>query len=124
MRLIKTALSLLIFLNVTGCASMFSGSQQTLVVKTTEGAEIYIDGRYVGTSLIKREVARDMSHEIRVEKDGCENSFRTQSKFNKTSLLGVLVDAGLISIPIDFATGAAWHVWPNKLEIQPICDNS
>ena len=122
--LMQTALFITAFSIVTGCASMFSGSEQTIVIKTTEGTEVYIDDRYAGTGYVKRKVSRDEPHIIRVESKDCQRSITTQAEFNKMSLLGLMLDAGLISIPTDFATGAAWQVYPDRIQLNPECEKA
>jgi hypothetical protein len=57
-----------------------------------------------------------------VELGECTQSFTTQARFNYTSLLGLVMDAGLISLPTDFITGAAWEVYPDKIKMQPSCE--
>lgn len=103
---------------------MLSGSEQTIVIKTTEGTEVFINDRYAGTGYVKRKVSRDQSHVIRVQNKECARSITTQAKFNKMSLLGFMIDAGLISIPTDFATGAAWQVYPSKIQLNPECEKA
>lgn len=122
--MLRTSVLILSLVSLVGCASMFSGSEQTIVIKTTEGTEIFIDDRYAGTGYTKRNVSRDEPHVIRVENSKCQASFTTEARFNKLSLLGLLVDAGLISIPTDFATGAAWHVYPDRIQLHPNCDQA
>ncbi|MFY0700315.1 MAG: hypothetical protein JXR04_05800 [Bermanella sp.] len=113
------AISALTFLY--GCASMFNGSEQQVSIKTHPDAEIYIDDRFAGNGYSQKMLRRDTSHTIRVSKGGCEQTYITQARFNKTSLLGLFVDAGLISIPVDFVTGAAWDVYPDRFVMQPDC---
>ncbi|QIZ83646.1 hypothetical protein HF888_05155 [Bermanella marisrubri] len=106
----------------SGCASMINGQQQTIHVKSHEDATIYIDGRFAGQGMAQRKVSRDESHQIIVELNDCQIQYDTESRFNKTSLLGLLLDLGLISIPTDFLTGAAWQVHPNKIQLIPECN--
>lgn len=107
---------------VTGCASMINGQQQTVHVKSHDEASIYIDGRFAGQGQAQRKVSRDEIHRIVVEHNDCQIQYDTESRFNKISLLGLLLDLGLISIPTDFLTGAAWHIHPNKIKLIPECN--
>jgi hypothetical protein len=101
---------------------MFSGSQQDLTIKTHNQAEIFINDRFVGTGYVSRPVARDQAHKVQVVLGKCQQTFPTQAKFNKLTLLGLFLDAGLFSIPTDFMTGAAWRVYPDKIKMQPSCN--
>ena len=114
--IIVTLLALL-----TGCASMFNGAEQQVSIKTHPDAEIYIDDRFAGNGYAQRMLTRDTTHVIRVSQGSCEQTYITQARFNKTSLLGLFVDAGLISIPVDFVTGAAWNIYPDRFIMQPEC---
>ncbi|WP_396589048.1 hypothetical protein [Bermanella sp. R86510] len=119
--LIRFVLLLCLMPLTSGCASLINGQEQTLYVKSHVNADIYINQRYAGQGVAKRSVQRDQAHTITVDHEGCQQSFTTQARFNRTSLLGVLLDLGLISIPIDFMSGAAWDVYPDKVILEPSC---
>jgi uncharacterized protein YceK len=121
MKNLKLSVVFTLYLLLSGCASILNGDQQDLTIKTHDNAEIFIDDRYVGTGYVSRSVKRDKAHEIRVELGECRQSFTTEARFNYTSLLGLIIDAGLISIPTDFISGAAWNVYPDKIKMQPTC---
>lgn len=118
MRLIL--LSSVIFLS--GCASLINGSQQDLTIKAHKDAEIFINDRFAGRGYVSKAVDRAQAHEIRVERDDCQQLYTTEARFNKTSLLGLFVDLGLVSVPTDFLTGAAWEIYPNRIQIQSDCE--
>jgi len=115
------AMLLCSFFLSSGCASMIHGQQQTIHIKSDENATIYIDGRFAGQGTAQRKVRRDENHEIIVEHEDCQIRYQTQSQFNKVSLLGIFLDVGLISIPTDFLTGAAWQISPSKIKLIPEC---
>jgi len=108
----------------SGCASLFNGNKQALTIKTNSDAEIFIDDRFAGTGTTIRKVSRDQTHTIRVELGSCQNSYQTQAEFNKISLLGLFVDVGLVSIPVDFLSGAAWKIHPSKLYLPLTCQET
>jgi len=112
------------FLLLNGCASITNGSQQQVTIKTGKNTEIYINGRYAGKGYSSKKLARDQQHKIQLALGDCKQTFTTQAKFNKMSLLGLMVDAGLVSIPVDFMTGAAWTISPNTIQGQPDCSES
>lgn len=109
-------------ISISGCASMLNGSQQDLTVKTHDQAEIFIDNRFVGKGYITKKVRRDQNHEVKVVRNDCQKTFTTQSQFNKTTLLGLFIDLGLISMPTDFISGAAWSIHPNKIKLMINCN--
>ena len=120
------SLCLICIFSLSGCASLFNGSQQDVTIKTQKDAEIFINGRYAGTGYTVKSLPRDEQHEIKVVNKGCEESLLTQPRFNKISLMGLFMDLGLMSIPTDFISGAAWNIYPNKVQLDATCteDNS
>ncbi|MGR6874537.1 hypothetical protein ACU6U9_20090 [Pseudomonas sp. HK3] len=120
---IKLFIIILTAIQLSACASMFNGNEQQVSIKTHSDAEIYIDDRFAGNGYTQKKLARDEAHVIRVSKGECEQTYTTQAKFNKTSLLGLFIDVGLISIPVDFMTGAAWDIYPDRFIMQPQCMN-
>jgi len=109
---------------LSGCASMLNGQQQVVTIKTDKDTEIFIDDRYVGKGYSKRSLSRDEPHVLRVEQGNCSHSITTQARFNKMSLLGFVLDLGLVSLPVDFMSGAAWNIYPNKVQMKAICPDS
>lgn len=110
------------FLFLNGCASITNGSQQQVTVKTGKNTEIYINGRYAGKGYSSKKLARDQTHKIELASGDCRKTITTQARFNKMSLLGLFIDAGLVSIPVDFMSGAAWSIYPNNIHAQPTCN--
>lgn len=112
---------ILILFALNGCASLLNGDTQQITIRTTAGSEILVDNKFAGLGVAKVNVTRDELHTVTVKNNGCSQEMTTQSHFNKTSLLGVFIDAGLLSIPIDFTTGAAWQVEPSEIQLTPGC---
>lgn len=114
--------TLIIFLMITsGCASLLDGRSQQVKISTHPQAEIYINDRFAGQGSRTLLLSRNQAHQIQVSLGDCEQIFMTQKRFNKKSLMGLFIDFGLISIPLDFSTGAAWHIVPSHMHIQPPC---
>lgn len=110
-------------LGLTGCASVIKGSSDTLTVNSLEkGTTIYVNGAARGVDTAAVSVKKGKPHTIRVEKEGCQPvTAETTESFDPTSLLGILIDFGLITIPIDLMSGAAWKVEPTTYTLTPIC---
>ena len=125
MNIMKSSLAPALILSTTllsGCASMLNGEHQVITVKTEPDTEIFINDRYAGKGFAKQTLPRDKQHTVKVVKEGCEdNGLVTQPDFNETSLLGLFVDFGLISIPTDFLTGAAWDIEPRDIQLAANC---
>ncbi len=117
---------ILFFVSTYGCSTVIRGTQDTITVNSLEkGTKIYIDGNPRGMDQAMAQVKRGDIHTIKVEKDGCDTvSIQTGEKFDWTSLLGCLLDCGIISIPTDLITGAAWKTEPTMYTVSPLCKTS
>ncbi|MRI34844.1 hypothetical protein EOPP23_17850 [Endozoicomonas sp. OPT23] len=118
---ITAALATSIFL--TGCATTIKGTQDTVTINSLEkGTLIYVDGVKRGYDDAIAQVKRGKVHTIKVTKDGCEDLIiETGETFDSTSLLGIFIDFGLITIPVDMISGAAWKTSPTIYTVSPLC---
>lgn len=114
-------LLILTLICLSGCATIINGDRQQITIRSSAGSDIFVDNTFAGIGVAKVSVARDALHTIEVKKDGCAQELHTEAKFNKTSLIGLFIAAGLITIPIDFSTGAAWQVEPSDIKLVPEC---
>lgn len=107
----------------TGCASIIHGTNDQVTANSLErNTIIYIDGAPRGKDTAQAELKRGKVHTIRAEKDGCQPvSMETSKKFDPTSLLGIFIDFGIITIPLDFAMGGAQEIDPKSYTVTPIC---
>lgn len=85
------------------CASMFSGTDERIHLKSQQkGTKFYLNGtEFIGegsTSVkISKKKLKDSS--IVAKKKGCRDEvIHIDTKFDPTTLLGLLIDFGLISI--------------------------
>jgi hypothetical protein len=115
--------SILAFVPFFGsCASIISGSHDTISVTSTEkGTAIYVDGVLRGTDSVQAEVKRGSRHTIRGEKEGCQTvTFETSESWDATSLLGVLIDFGIVTVPLDFLIVGCWKTSPTLYTVSPV----
>ncbi|MBI5141789.1 MAG: hypothetical protein HZA20_06300 [Nitrospirae bacterium] len=119
----KVIAALCLMAMFTGCASMIHGTSENLSVNSLEkGTTIFIDGTPRGYDSAMAQVKKGKPHEIRVAKQGCQDvSIMSSERFDATSLLGILIDFGILTIPIDMMAGGAWKVEPNTYTVTPIC---
>jgi len=96
---------------LTGCATVFKGTDQVLTITSDpDGAAVRIDGKPVGVTPLSTKVKKNSADSIMVEKDG----FRTETmpldkKFDGVTLLSIFWDLGTT----DFVTGAAYEYQPS-----------
>jgi uncharacterized protein YceK len=105
---------------LSGCGTILSGTQQNISITSTQNgqdvnnAACVVDNGsqkyYVNTpgTVSVDKSKRDIS--VLCEKDGMKSDIvQGTSDFNATTLLGVLLDFGIFSIPTDFISGGAWE---------------
>ena len=119
----RSIILMIIVFVTTGCASINKGNYDTIMINSLEkGTTIYVDGAPRGIDNAAVNVKKGKPHALRVEKDGCTAvSGDSGESFDPTTLLGFLVDFGLVSIPIDLISGAAWRIEPTTYTLTPIC---
>ena len=111
--------------HAVGCAYLFHGTSDEIHIQSGDPkAELYVNDEAVGIASATSTVDRDRTYTIQAKKQGCETrTVQTGDKFDPISLLGLLLDAGIISILIvDMGiTGAAWKTYPLTYTVNPIC---
>jgi len=114
--------------SVTGCATIFHGESETIHVRSEEADTLFFaNERDIGkgttavTSLPKKGLSKAV---LRAEKAGCgTKSVPIPTEFDALSLLGILIDFGLISIlVVDWAaTGAVNKASQTDYVLTPEC---
>jgi len=117
----KQLLSLLLvclLITTTGCASIISGRDQDLTVRSNPSrASVYVDGMPIGETPVTAPVSRKRSHQVRVSKQGYLDALRQTRKGYNFWNLGNLVIGGLIGVVIDFCTGSVYSVSPDEMDV-------
>jgi len=110
---------------LSGCASVIKGNNANITVNSLEkGTIIFVDGAPRGIDIAMVNSKKGAPHILRVEKEGCQTVVAESGEsFDATTLLGVFFDFGIISIPFDFITGAAWKVDPTTYTLTPLCNS-
>ena len=123
--LIKLVSVTLVLSNLTGCAVMFHGSSQQVAIRSNyQTAEIFVNEAYIGKGRGFAILKKNKSYNITVRKEGCtEVTIPVTKSFDATTLLGVLIDSGIISILIvDGVITGAWQQFdPIRYIIDPNC---
>ena len=125
MRTLTRMLIIILVIQLTGCAAMFHGSNdQVTVISGDPESKLYMDANYLGKGSGTIFVKRNTVHTIFAKKKGCADGIvQTQTSFDSVSLLGILIDWGLISmLVVDWgATGAMWKIDPLLYSVTPHC---
>ena len=109
--------------SLSGCASIIKGNSEKITVNSLEqDTVIWVDGSPRGKDAVSVDIKKGNPVTIKASKQGCQDvSVQTTETFDATSLLGILIDFGIISIPIDLISGAAWKPSPTTYTVSPIC---
>lgn len=107
-----------LLLNLTGCATILSGTSQTVEVRSApHGARVVVDGRDVGTTPLKADLKRGVPHTVQVSKDGyLDETVVTTTRGNGVIALNMILGGGVGAV-IDVASGAATHVTPDAVAV-------
>ena len=103
----RTALSLLLVVASTGCATLFNASQKSIpMASTPPEAEVWVDGSLRGTTPVSLELNNHTSHVVVFRKEGyqdvtCELDARVGAGWVILDVLG-----GLVPVIVDAATGS------------------
>ena len=98
--------------SISGCATMFHGSTEQVAIRSNvPGAELYANEAYVGKDNGVTTFHKNQNYVITARKQGCQDTTIPASKsFDAITLLGVLIDFGLISVLlVDGAGTGAWQ---------------
>jgi hypothetical protein len=98
--------------SLSGCAAMFHGTTQQIAVRSNvPGTEIFVNEAYVGKDNGVTTFQKNKNYMITARKSGCTDTTIPASKsFDAITLLGVLLDWGILSILIvDGAATGAWQ---------------
>ena len=110
---ISVATSLLM---LTGCASVFKGTDQVLAFSSEpEGATVRIDGKAVGQTPLSAKVKKSSVDSITIEKDGFKTeTMAPEKKFDNIAFLNVFWDLSTT----DLITGAAYEYQPSNFHFK------
>ncbi|RME85041.1 MAG: PEGA domain-containing protein [Planctomycetota bacterium] len=109
-------LAFLCFLTIfSGCATIFTGTEQSIQVNSEpNGAEVRDNGIPVGKTPCSIRVTRGFGHEILLVKEGYRNqAVDLRAKLNPIIFLNIL-NLG-IGFAVDFLTGAYQERYPKEI---------
>lgn len=110
---------------LTGCASMFHGSSQQIAIRSNQqDTDLYINEMFIGKGNAITSFKKKEDYIITARKEGCTAvSIPAQKSFDATTLLGILIDFGIVSIlVVDGAATGAWQKFDQtSYVIDPQC---
>lgn len=111
----------------SGCASMFSGTSQNFLLRSeVRGTKFYLNNEYLGTDTASVQIPKKKIKNslLIAKKPGCsDGTTHINTRFDPTTLLGILIDVGIVSIlVIDFGiTGAVQEAERTHYVLNPVC---
>jgi len=121
----KNMLLILLITSASGCASIINGTSQQISVRSNvPDTEIYANEQLIGTNSAITSFKKKKEYVLTARKSGCTDAnVIAQKSFDPTSLLGILIDFGLVSMLIvDGAATGAWNQFDQtNYIIDPIC---
>jgi hypothetical protein len=124
-KFLKNVITVVLIMSMTGCATMFNGSSQTVTMRSNhDDARFFVNETYIGKGNAVAVFKKKKNYTIKSQKPGCQDTTMVATKsFDPTTLLGILVDYGIISILIvDGAATGAWRKFDqDSYLIDPLC---
>lgn len=125
LNIIKKATCIILSISLVGCAAMFNGSSQTMSIRSTmPDTKLYVNEAYIGQGNGTETFRKKQNYTITARKEGCRDTSVVATKsFDPTTLLGILIDYGIISILIvdGAATGAIQKFDKTSYTVDPDC---
>lgn len=125
MKSVKVLMVVVVLVLNSACATMFNGSSTSVSIRSEDPkAKLYLNDTYIGQGGATVSVSKKGNHSIRATKEGCgDGTTAVQKKFDPTSLLGLLIDFGIVSMLIvdAAATGAIQDIEPKNYVVNPNC---
>lgn len=114
-KILVIALSSLVLL-LSGCATIISGSNQTLTFNSNvEGVNVYVDGALIGKTPVSASFKKNKAQTVMFTKDGYESVTRNITKeFDPVAVLSIFWDFSTT----DFITGAVYEYAPNAIYVE------
>ena len=116
---------MLVIMTLSGCATMFNGSTQQIAIRSNQPeAELYVNEAFVGKGNTVTTFKKKEDYLITARLEGCNAVTVPATKsFDAITLLGILIDLGLISIlVVDGAGTGAWNKFDQtSFVVDPQC---
>ncbi len=124
-RAAEVATAIWLSVSLAGCAAMFHGTTQQVYIRSNmDDAKLYVNEAYIGTGNGMAVFHKNKNYTIIARKAGCQDGMAIATKsFDAVTLLGILLDWGIISILIvdGLATGAWQQFDQTSYVLDPNC---
>ena len=115
----------LLAIMLSGCAAMFNGTSQQVSIRSQDpDAEIYVNDMLLGHGNVITSFKKKENYTITVKRADCYSVTVPVSKsFDATTLLGIFIDFGVVSILVVDGVGTGtWQKFDQSAYIvDPLC---
>jgi len=102
-----------------GCATIMSGSEQTVKVTSTPlGATVTVDGSRFGVTPTNLKLSRKDNHKVALDLAGYKTSEVELKKGFNGWFIGNVIFGGIIGIVIDVVSGAVNELKPKEIDVK------
>lgn len=110
-------------LSLTSCATIINGTTQKIPVDSyPQGANVSVDGNYMGNTPTVVEVKRKNDHFVTFEKDGFLPCTVQLTHVVSGAVAGNIIAGGLIGWGVDACSGGQYRLIPEAIytQLQPV----
>ncbi len=110
------ALSVLISIQLSGCATILNGSYQDIAISSNpSGATVIIDTSVYGKTPLVAKLSRKQSHIVKLELPGFVTYEAPIVQGTSGAIWGNIIIGGLIGLAIDALSGGMWYLDPSEI---------
>jgi hypothetical protein len=103
---------------VVGCATIIHGSSQDISISSSpDEAEVWIDGARMGSTPTKVTLKRKNDYLVTIKKEGYKEATVKIESTTSAWIIGNVVFGGIIGCGIDFISGGAYDLKPERVDI-------
>ncbi len=107
---------ILSLLTLTGCATIINGTTQPIPVTSyPAGAQVDVDGCYVGHTPLTIEVSRKHNHLVTFSKEGYVPQTYNLTPVLSAAVAGNIIAGGFIGWGVDAVSGGQYRILPESL---------
>ena len=104
---------------LTGCGTILGGTYQNVpMYSSPEGAEVYINGEWVGTTPVAFQLKRGKIYVVEFRREGYEDVRVVLDRKVRMGTLALNIFTTFYTgLAVDFSNGAAYYVNPGVLDV-------
>lgn len=100
---------------ISSCATIMDGDSQTVTFNSNpSGAEIFLDGKRLGTTPLTVQIKRERNKMFVAKKEGHDEQQMVLSTHLNSWFWGNIITGGVLGSSTDYASGAAYEYSPNN----------